>query len=63
MAASTRRPDRFEREDPAFFERVRSVYLERARAAPGRMRLVNGDRAPDEVEKELEVIISDICKS
>jgi dTMP kinase len=62
-AASTSRPDRFEREDPAFFERVRAVYMERARAEPRRMRVVNGDRAPDEVKKELEVIISDICKS
>jgi len=60
-AASTSRPDRFEREDPAFFERVRRVYLERARAEPRRVRVVNGDRAPGEVKKELEVIISGIC--
>jgi dTMP kinase len=62
-AAATGRPDRFEREDPAFFERVRGVYLERARAEPRRMRIVNGDRAPEEVKKELEVIISELCKS
>ena len=62
-AASISRPDRFEREDPAFFERVRRVYLERARAEPRRVRVVNGDRAPSEVKKELEVIISDICNS
>jgi len=62
-AAATGRPDRFEREDPAFFERVRGVYLERARAEPRRMRIVNGDRPPEEVKKELEVIISELCKS
>jgi dTMP kinase len=61
-AASAARPDRFEREDAAFFERVRRVYLERARAEPRRMRIVDGNRAPDEVKKELELIVSDICK-
>jgi dTMP kinase len=33
--------DRFEREDRAFFERVRGAYLERARAEPGRMRIID----------------------
>jgi dTMP kinase len=59
-AASPGRPDRFEREDPAFFERVRGVYLDRARAEPDRMRIVDGNRAPDEVKKQLENIISSI---
>jgi dTMP kinase len=62
LAAATGRPDRFEREDPAFFERVRRVYRERARAEPQRMRIVDGNRAPEEVKKELEQIILDICK-
>jgi dTMP kinase len=59
-AASSSRPDRFEREDPAFFERVRGIYLDRARAEPGRVRIVDGNRAPDEVKKQLEDIISSI---
>jgi dTMP kinase len=59
-AASASRPDRFEREDPAFFERVRQVYLDRARAEPGRVRIVDGNRAPDEVKKQLEDIVSNI---
>jgi dTMP kinase len=58
--AAAGRPDRFEREDPAFFERVRRVYLDRARAEPGRVRIVDGDRTPDEVKKQLEDIISSI---
>jgi dTMP kinase len=37
-----RRPDRFEAEDAAFFERVRDVYLARARAEPNRFLVVNG---------------------
>jgi dTMP kinase len=59
-AASAGRPDRFEREDPAFFERVRRVYLDRARAEPGRVRIVDGNRTPDEVKKQLEDIVSSI---
>ena len=63
LASSPARADRFEREDAAFFERVRRVYLERARAEPRRIRVLNGDRAQDEVKKELEVIITELCKS
>jgi dTMP kinase len=62
LAASSSRPDRFEREDAAFFERVRRVYLERARAEPGRIRILDGNRPPEEVKKELEDIVSRICK-
>ena len=60
-AGSGSSPDRFEREDPAFFERVRRVYLQRARLDPRRVRIVNGERAPDEVKKELEQILSSFC--
>jgi dTMP kinase len=62
-ASSASRPDRFEREDPAFFERVRQVYLDRARAEPRRIRIVDADRPPAKVKEELEDIISSICKS
>ena len=40
--AKVRRPDRFEGEDVAFFERVRNVYLTRVRAEPKRFLLVDG---------------------
>ena len=39
-------PDRFEREDADFFRRVREVYLERARAQPGRYAII--DASADE---------------
>ena len=44
-----RAPDRFEAEDASFFERVRSVYLARARAEPNRFLLVDGARPSAEI--------------
>jgi dTMP kinase len=41
LAASRKRLDRFEREDRAFFERVRAAYLARARAEPDRIRVID----------------------
>jgi dTMP kinase len=42
--ARVRSADRFEAEDVAFFERVRAVYLERARSDPRRFLVVDGAR-------------------
>lgn len=42
-------PDRFEREQLAFFERVRAQYRQRAAADPGRCRLVDADQTPEQV--------------
>ena len=47
LTASGKTLDRFEREDQPFFERVRNAYLERVKAEPGRMRLI--DAAADVV--------------
>ena len=41
LSASRKKLDRFEREDRAFFERVRAAYLERARAEPARVRVID----------------------
>ncbi|HZM36878.1 MAG TPA: dTMP kinase [Burkholderiales bacterium] len=41
LAGAKRPLDRFEREDRAFFERVRSAYLELAKAQPARMRVID----------------------
>jgi len=43
-------PDRFESEQQAFFERVRAVYLERARREPRRFRVIDASATVDEVE-------------
>ena len=46
--AQARRPDRFEAEDVAFFERVRDVYLARAGAEPNRFLVLDGARTSAE---------------
>jgi dTMP kinase len=47
LAASGKALDRFEREDAAFFGRVRDAYLARAKAEPERIRVIDasGDHA------------------
>jgi dTMP kinase len=47
--SQARRPDRFEAEDAAFFERVRDVYLARADADPSRFLVVDGARPAAEI--------------
>lgn len=49
--------DKFEREPATFFERVREVYLARARAQPARFRLVASDRPVEQVRDELRSIL------
>lgn len=53
VAATGQAPDRFEREQQAFFERVRNAYLVRAQAAPGRFRLLDARQAPQHLEQSL----------
>ncbi len=53
-----REPDRFEREQLAFFERVRAAYLRRAAEHPQRIRIIDAARSIAEIQKELQNIIS-----
>jgi len=46
--------DKFEREAGAFFTRVRDAYLARARAEPGRFRIVDSTAPVESVRRELE---------
>jgi dTMP kinase len=57
LKRSTGDPDKFEREREAFFERVRSVYLERAAKEPRRVKVINSREAIVDIKKQLEDII------
>ena len=46
--------DRFEREAQAFFDRVRSAYLDRAAAEPKRFRIIDSSQPPAFVRAELD---------
>jgi dTMP kinase len=60
IAKAERVLDRFEQERADFHERVRHAYLERAHAAPGRIRIIDAGQTPDKVRAELEKIAATI---
>lgn len=59
-ATARGRLDRFEQEGRAFFEAVRSTYLNRASAAPERYRLVNAALSLSEVQSSLNILIPEL---
>lgn len=58
LRAGTPDPDRFEREQAQFFERVRASYLRLAELEPSRIKVVNAMGSPVEINKLLEDIIA-----
>jgi len=52
--------DRFEREDRAFFERVRKAYLDLAKAEPHRVRIIDAAQPLAEIRKALERALADL---
>jgi len=50
-AASRSEPDRFESEKKVFFENVRQVYLDRAKAEPNRFYVVDASQNLEQVQK------------
>ncbi len=58
LQAAQNAPDRFEQAGVAFYERVRAVYLERARTFPERFRIIDATLSLDGVKEALEVIIA-----
>lgn len=55
--------DRFELEQADFFQRVRQVYLDRARAEPDRIKVVDAARTLPEVQARLSDTLSDFYKT
>lgn len=55
-----RQPDRFEREDREFFERVRQAYLALARTQPARIRVIDASGTLDDIKNKIEIELSDI---
>jgi dTMP kinase len=60
LAGLARTMDRFEREDRAFFDRVRNSYLEATSREPGRMRLIDASKPLEEVKLKVKEIFSTI---
>jgi dTMP kinase len=58
LAASRKTLDRFEREDRDFFERVRAAYLERARAEPRRIRVIDASADVGAIRKAIAADLS-----
>ena len=55
--SAARQPDKFERENEVFFEKLRSAYLARARNNAARFSVINADKPLDEVALEVKTII------
>ena len=53
LSASGKALDRFEREGRAFFDRVRATYLAKAKAEPGRIRVIDASGDHESVRKAL----------
>jgi dTMP kinase len=60
LAASGRKLDRFESEGREFFDRVRGAYLALAKAEPGRVRLIDGTEALENIKVKIEEVLISI---
>ena len=54
--SKVRAPDKFEKMNLDFFEKVRQEYLRRANENPQRFHLVDATKTPDAIWNELEAI-------
>jgi dTMP kinase len=54
--------DRLERERVEFHHSVRDAYLVLAHRAPGRVKVVDGTKLPDELETDVQKLVSDFLK-
>lgn len=61
-AAARGRLDRFEQEGLAFFEAVRSAYLDRAREVPQRYRVIDAGQSLSAVQRDLETLVPEVLE-
>lgn len=61
-AAARGRLDRFEQEGLGFFEAVRNAYLERARQAPARYRVIDAGQPLVAVQRDLQALLPQILE-
>jgi dTMP kinase len=58
--ANAREPDKFERENAAFFEKLRQAYLSRAKENPARFRIIDANQALEKVKALVEKAITSL---
>lgn len=51
--AEARTPDKFEQQNSTFFTRIRNAYLQRAKNAPERFRVIDGNQHIEQVKKSV----------
>ena len=56
-------PDRFEREQREFFERMRAAYLERARHEPQRVHVIDAARDLAAVQTQLQAVLATLPRN
>ncbi|OUR82780.1 dTMP kinase [Cycloclasticus sp. 46_120_T64] len=59
-AASRSTPDRFESEQKVFFENVRAVYLQRAKAEPERFCVVDASHTVEQVQQHIATYLDEL---
>ncbi|MEW5965887.1 MAG: dTMP kinase [Pseudomonadota bacterium] len=59
--AAVRAADRFEREAGSFFARVRNAYLDRARAEPGRVRVLDARQSIAALQAEIRTLLEGLA--
>ncbi|MHB8353194.1 MAG: dTMP kinase [Burkholderiales bacterium] len=57
----TPHPDRFEREQDAFFNNVRAAYLARAAAEPGRFHILDSSQTPEAIFAQVRVALEGLA--
>ncbi|MFP5382035.1 MAG: dTMP kinase [Gammaproteobacteria bacterium] len=59
--SAARTADRFEREADSFFSRVRNAYLDRARASPARIRVLDARQDIAALQVQISALLEGLC--